>query len=493
MGMSRNKVRSLALGLGFLAPNILGFLTFTFIPVIISLAMAFTNWDLTQHNQYKNIPIKFIGIDNFVRLFSNPDFFTYLGNTLYFMMGIPIGIAGSLGLAILLSKNFRSPTIKIGATVAASAIFGFSIFLLLVVNAGTTAIVIMLLCVFGACLLGGLAGGRSVYRALVFLPSFTSGVAVYVLWQKLYNPNIGPINVALRPVVLWLNESVTSTHWPMWCMWIFITLSIVSVYFTARRLLLLWRDGDIGHVSLAVSIAFLALPLYFAWRWIGTSAGMIYALACAGAILYLFLRVVSRLREFYCAKAEGFGSASMLALGVMALQFVLIGLAAWMNVLPDWVASPGGLQTPGWLSSFYWAKPAIMIMGTWACIGSGNMLLYIAGISNIPQELYEAADIDGVSPMQRFWHITWPQLAPTTFFIFVMSIIGGLQGGFETARVMTNGGPAGATTTLSYFIYSEGFQTGRLGYSSAVAWALFVLVFVITIINWRFGNKYVND
>jgi multiple sugar transport system permease protein len=134
-----------------------------------------------------------------------------------------------------------------------------------------------------------------------------------------------------------------------------------------------------------------------------------------------------------------------------------------------------------------------MIMGFWASIGSGNMLMYLAGLSNISPELYEAADIDGASSSQRFWHITWPQLAPVTFFIFVMSVIGGLQGGFETARTMTNGGPAGSTTTISYFIYNEGFVTGRLGYASAASWALFLLVFVVTLFNWRFGNKYTGE
>ncbi len=89
--------------------------------------------------------------------------------------------------------------------------------------------------------------------------------------------------------------------------------------------------------------------------------------------------------------------------------------------------------------------------------------------------------------------MTWPQLAPTSFFILVMSVIGGLQGGFEMAKVMTGGGPAGATTTLSYFIYIEGFETGRLGFASAVAWALFALILGITAINWRFGNRRVND
>lgn len=138
------------------------------------------------------------------------------------------------------------------------------------------------------------------------------------------------------------------------------------------------------------------------------------------------------------------------------------------------------------------AREAIMFMGIWTGIGGNNMLLYLAGISNIPLELYEAADIDGAGKWAKFRHVTWPQLAPTTFFIVVMSTIGGLQGGFEQARVMTQGGPAGITTTLSYYIYTVAFEQLKLGYASAVAWVLFVIIFALTLLNWKYGNRHVN-
>ena len=137
------------------------------------------------------------------------------------------------------------------------------------------------------------------------------------------------------------------------------------------------------------------------------------------------------------------------------------------------------------------AREAIMLMGIWAGVGGNNMLLYLAALSNISPELNEAAEIDGASAWQRFAHITWPQLAPTTFFIGIMSVIGGLQGGFEQARLMTQGGPAGITTTLSYYIYTQGFQRLDLGYGSAVAWVLFALIFGLTLLNWKFGNREV--
>ena len=87
-----------------------------------------------------------------------------------------------------------------------------------------------------------------------------------------------------------------------------------------------------------------------------------------------------------------------------------------------------------------------------------------------------------------FRHVTWPQLAPTTFFITIMAIIGGLQGGFEQARVMTAGGPAGSTTTLSYYIYNKAFQDLDMGYAAAISWVLFAIVFVATALNWKFGR-----
>ena len=139
------------------------------------------------------------------------------------------------------------------------------------------------------------------------------------------------------------------------------------------------------------------------------------------------------------------------------------------------------------------AREAIMIMGLWAGIGGNNMILYLAGISNIPPELYEAGDIDGTTPWQRFRYITFPQLAPTTFFIVVMGVIGGLQGGFEQARLMTEGGPAGTTTTLSYYIYTQGFERLDMGYGAAVAWVLFLVIMTVTLFNWKYGNRTMAD
>ena len=105
--MTRKEWRRLSVGLTFLAPNILGFLGFILLPLIFSLVLAFTNWDLRLHNMFKDEALKFVFFENFTRLLSEPDFWKFLGNTLFLMLATPFGIAGSLLAAILLSKNLR--------------------------------------------------------------------------------------------------------------------------------------------------------------------------------------------------------------------------------------------------------------------------------------------------------------------------------------------------------------------------------------------------
>jgi multiple sugar transport system permease protein len=485
--------RNVFLGLAFLAPNILGFLTFTVVPLFCSLAMAFSNWDLKLHNMFKEEPIRFVFFGNFIRLFHERNFWKYLGNTLFFMMGIPLSMAGSLGAALLLSRDTTGGNRRVYKWLLASAALLVSMVLLGLLGLHASAFAILLAGLGGLMLLGGIAGGSTVYRTLFFIPSFTSGVAVYILWKKLYNPSHGPVNNALGTPLLRLGEWVNS-HPPAVPRFIEVVLFILMVgafLFALRQLAALVRDGSLGLGAALVPCGMIAVPVAMAVR--TTPPALAFSIAAVaiglgGAVLYRNLRGG---REFVAPLGRGGGDAFMLALALMVVELIFLGLGLVVGVLPKLAAT--GLEPPTWLADYDWAKPGIMVMGLWAAVGSNNMLLYLAGLSNIPGELYEAADIDGASPFQRFWHITWPQLAPVTFFIFIMSVIGGLQGGFEMARTMTQGGPFGSTTTLSYFIYNEGFTTGRLGYASAIAWTLFAMVFTVTMINWKFGSRYVND
>ncbi len=153
---------------------------------------------------------------------------------------------------------------------------------------------------------------------------------------------------------------------------------------------------------------------------------------------------------------------------------------------------PNAINYPKWLVDPALAKPALMIMSFWSGIGGMNMILYLAALQNVPQELYEAADIDGASSFQKFWKITLPFLSPTTFFITIMSIIGGFQGGFTQAFVMTEGGPAGSTTTIEYYLYNNAYSFFQMGYAAAIAWVIFIIVLILTAINWKYGGKMVH-
>ncbi len=151
-----------------------------------------------------------------------------------------------------------------------------------------------------------------------------------------------------------------------------------------------------------------------------------------------------------------------------------------------------GIDGPRWLESIRWAKPALMLMQFWAAVGGMNVVLYLAALQNINPELYEAAEVDGARWWHQFWQITWPMVSPTTFFILIMGIIHGFQGGFEAAYVMTRGGPAGATTTLGYYIYETGFAFFYMGRASAASWILFLLVLAMSWVNWKVSEKQVH-
>ncbi|MGP4079185.1 carbohydrate ABC transporter permease [Pseudalkalibacillus sp. R45] len=152
--------------------------------------------------------------------------------------------------------------------------------------------------------------------------------------------------------------------------------------------------------------------------------------------------------------------------------------------------SIGISDPPGWLSDSSWALPAIIILTVWMNVGY-NMIIYLAGLQGIPKELYEAAKIDGAGPIKSFFKITVPMLSPTSFFVLITCIIQSFQV-FAAIFIMTEGGPGTSTSVLTYYIYQAGFSFYDMGYASAMAWVLFIIVFAITIIQWRGQKKWVN-
>lgn len=305
--------RALFAGLSFISPNLALFLVFTLGPTLFTLGLAFFRWDPFTTPT-------FVGFENFNRMFDDTRFWYYLLNTAVFMLGLPLTMAGSLFLAVILSQKLR---------------------------------------------------GVIAYRTVFYLPTLTSGVALFLLWKVMYNKEGGLINSLILPIL------------------------------------------------------------------------------------------------HFC--------------GVQGAD----GAPIAMSEMPDWLNQSWSLFG----MDVYLAKPALIIMGVWAGIGGGTMILYLAALAGVPPELYEAAEIDGANRWRRFWDITWPMIAPTTFFTIVMGMIGGLQGGFEMAYLMTSGGPDESTTTIGYFIFSKGFNEFEFGYAAAISFVLFALVATITAVNWRFGSK----
>jgi multiple sugar transport system permease protein len=152
--------------------------------------------------------------------------------------------------------------------------------------------------------------------------------------------------------------------------------------------------------------------------------------------------------------------------------------------IANWVLSIVNIPPQQWLSSPTESMPALILMSIWKSIGF-DTVIYLAGLQGIPGSYYEAARVDGATPWQLFRHITWPLLAPTTFFILVTGVIGASQV-FDQVFVMTNGGPLRSTEVVVFLIYEQAFRFFQMGYASALAWVLFLFVLLVTLVQWKF-------
>jgi multiple sugar transport system permease protein len=182
------------------------------------------------------------------------------------------------------------------------------------------------------------------------------------------------------------------------------------------------------------------------------------------------------------------------------LPAVLSGVAVyflWMQLLSPSTGLVNtalgwfGIDGPAWLYDPEWTKPALIVMKLWSV--GGGMLLYLASLQGVPKTMYEAADIDGASTLQKFFHITIPMITPVIFFDIVTSLIGGFQI-FQEAYVMTesgNGGPMNSLLFYNLHMWHNAFEMFNMGYASSMAWVLFVIVMVLTMINLKVGKKWV--
>ncbi|MEZ4870207.1 MAG: sugar ABC transporter permease [Caldilineaceae bacterium] len=148
-----------------------------------------------------------------------------------------------------------------------------------------------------------------------------------------------------------------------------------------------------------------------------------------------------------------------------------------------------GLPAVGWLTTTTWVLPAIVLMNLWSGAGFDS-IIYLAALRNIPRHLYEAAELDGANGWHRFWRITFPLLMPIHFYNLVIGVIGAFQV-FDVVYIMTQGGPQFASRVYAYHLYLEAFRRFNMGYAAAMAWFLFLIILVITLVQWRVIGRHV--
>jgi multiple sugar transport system permease protein len=158
--------------------------------------------------------------------------------------------------------------------------------------------------------------------------------------------------------------------------------------------------------------------------------------------------------------------------------------------LLNFVLKALNLPPQQWLTSSRWAMPSVVLVSVWKGMGY-NMVIFLAGLQSIPEHLYEAARIDGAGWWTQFRQITLPLLTPTLFFVMVMSVIGSFQV-FDIVYMMTDGGPGNATRVHNYYLYENAFRFLRMGYASAMAYIMFAIIFVITLVQVKALGKRVH-
>jgi multiple sugar transport system permease protein len=175
---------------------------------------------------------------------------------------------------------------------------------------------------------------------------------------------------------------------------------------------------------------------------------------------------------------------NVVAIGLVWSYFYAPGVG-----ILNWFLSLFGVRGPSWLTDVTWAMPAVILVSIWQGVGY-PMVILLAGLQGIPEVLHEAAKIDGAGSWQRFRHVTLPLLTPAIFFLTITQFISSFQV-FGLIFILTHGGPANATNVYIYNLYQNAFQFSKMGYASAMAWILFVIIAGITIVQWKLQKRWV--
>jgi multiple sugar transport system permease protein len=206
-----------------------------------------------------------------------------------------------------------------------------------------------------------------------------------------------------------------------------------------------------------------------------------------GIALFLAILLNTKIRGLSFFRTAYFTPVVLSTVAVALIwQWMLDAETGLVNHMLSWIK----LGPYPWLTSPLFAMPSVIMVSLWKNIGY-NMVIFIAALKGVPTELYEVAKIDGANAWSSFLHVTWPMISPATFFVTVTSIISSFRV-FDLTTVLTNGGPGNATNTLVMLIYQHAFQFFRMGYASAIAYTLFGIVLIFTIIQTVVAKKWVH-
>ena len=281
--------------------------------------------------------------------------------------------------------------------------------------------------------------------------------------------------------------------------WLFLlpALALIGVFFVVpviAGLLLSFSDFDLYAIGDPANARFVGLGNYQAvlanplfWKALGNT---LYFVVVGGPLSVLVSLAAALLVHSKRAKWPGFFRTVYFTPVVTTLVAVAI---VWRYLyhtrygLLNYMLGHLGIAPIDWLGNPKWAMPAIILLAVWKQFGY-NMLIFIAGLQAIPQDLYDAAEIDGAGPVRRFFSVTLPLLGPTMLFVSVITMIGYFQL-FSEPYVMTAGGPLRATTSVVLMMYEEGFRWWRMGYAAAIAFVLFIVILIATLIQFRLQRE----
>ncbi|MBQ7841449.1 MAG: sugar ABC transporter permease [Lachnospiraceae bacterium] len=217
---------------------------------------------------------------------------------------------------------------------------------------------------------------------------------------------------------------------------------------------------------------------------------LIFTIVTVPISLLLALIIAVMIDDFCHKKVAGMVRVAMYMphiCNTVAISAVWMALYSKFGPFTQLMRALGWENPPRFLADYTWALPAIMLVVIWAGLGY-RIFMYSASLASLPKDLYESAEIDGVNIVQKFIYITMPLLKPTTFFLTITGIISSFKV-FTYSNVMTQGGPGSSTYTLVYYIYTSAFKYYRMGYASAIAVILFLMLLIVTIIQWIHNNK----